>query len=46
MVDGPDRTIDFLFHGPTLTLGDHLVRQDDTLEISDHLPVVATYELP
>lgn len=45
-VDGPDRTIDFLFHSPLLTLGAHEVRQADTLDISDHLPVIATYELP
>lgn len=45
-VDGPDRTIDFLFHSPLVALGDHDVRSDDTLEISDHLPVIATYELP
>lgn len=45
-VDGPDRTIDFLFHAPNLALGDHAVRGADTLEISDHLPVVATYTLP
>lgn len=45
-VDGADRTIDLLFHAPTLALGDHRVRSDDTLEISDHLPVVATYRLP
>lgn len=45
-VDGPDRTIDFLFHAPQLDLGGHDVLQDDTLHISDHLPVVATYELP
>ncbi len=45
-VDAPDRTIDFLFHAPTLTLGDHEVRSADTLDISDHLPVIATYSLP
>lgn len=45
-VDEPDRTIDFLFHSPDVTLGDHTVRSDETLEISDHLPVIATYELP
>lgn len=45
-VEGPDRTIDFLFHSRDITLGDHTVRRDDTLEISDHLPVIATYELP
>lgn len=45
-VDGPDRTIDYLFHAPNVTLGDHRVRGEDTLEVSDHLPVVATYTLP
>ncbi len=45
-VDGPDRTIDYLFHAPELEVGDHTVRRDDTLEISDHLPVVATFTLP
>ena len=45
-VDGPDRTIDYLLYGPTLQLGDHAVRADDTLEISDHLPLVATWTLP
>lgn len=46
-VEGTDRTIDFLFHGPDLQLGDHEVRgDDDTVPISDHLPVVATYGLP
>lgn len=45
-VGGPDRTIDFLFHSRDLTLGEHAVLQDGTLQISDHLPVVATYELP
>ncbi len=44
--DGPDRTIDFLFHAPNVTLGDHVVRSRDTLAISDHLPLIATYTLP
>ncbi len=45
-VDGPDRTIDYLFHAPNVSLGNHAVRSEDTLDISDHLPVVATYTLP
>ncbi len=45
-IEGPNRTIDFLFHAPSVTLGDHAVRSDDTLDISDHLPVVGTYTLP
>ena len=45
-VDGLDRTIDYLFHAPTLTLGDHEVIRGLTREISDHLPLVATYTLP
>jgi endonuclease/exonuclease/phosphatase family metal-dependent hydrolase len=43
---GPDRTIDFVFHAPNITLGDHEVRSSDTREISDHFPLVATYTLP
>ena len=45
-VTGPDRTIDFVFFDPSLELGDHFVRSADTLAISDHLPVVATFTLP
>ncbi len=37
----PDRTIDYIFISGNLRLGDHYVRQHDTLEISDHFPVVA-----
>lgn len=37
----PDRTIDYIFISNNLQLGDHYVRQNDTLEISDHFPVVA-----
>jgi endonuclease/exonuclease/phosphatase family metal-dependent hydrolase len=45
-VSGPDRTIDLVFFDPGLELGDHFVRSADTLAISDHLPVVATFTLP
>jgi endonuclease/exonuclease/phosphatase family metal-dependent hydrolase len=45
-VKGPDRTIDYIFHAPQLRLTDHYVRQNDTLSISDHLPVVARFALP
>ncbi|MDP2807672.1 MAG: endonuclease/exonuclease/phosphatase family protein [bacterium] len=42
---GPDRTIDFLFLSRRLLLGRHLVRQEDTRNISDHYPVVAEVTL-
>lgn len=45
-VSGPDRTIDFVFFSPILELEYHYVRSNDTLAISDHLPVVATFTLP
>jgi endonuclease/exonuclease/phosphatase family metal-dependent hydrolase len=45
-VSGPDRTLDYLFYSPQLTLLDAHVRQHDTLRISDHLPVVARLLLP
>jgi endonuclease/exonuclease/phosphatase family metal-dependent hydrolase len=37
----PDRTIDYIFISDGIQLGNHYVRRNDTLEISDHLPVVA-----
>lgn len=40
-ITGPDRTIDYYFLSDSVSLGDHYVRQEGTLEISDHLPVVA-----
>ncbi|HLF87762.1 MAG TPA: endonuclease/exonuclease/phosphatase family protein [Anaerolineales bacterium] len=45
-ISGPDRTLDYIFLPPSIALGDHYVRQADTLVISDHLPVVAVFELP
>lgn len=43
---GPDRTLDYLFHSPRLKRVESRVRQDDTLKISDHLPVIARFLLP
>lgn len=45
-LDGPDRTVDYLFHSPRLKRVESRVRQDDTLRISDHLPVLARFLLP
>ena len=45
-VEGPDRTIDYVFVSPLLELGAHSVRSADTLDISDHLPVLAEVTLP
>jgi len=45
-VGKPDRTIDYIFLANNITLGKHCVRQYDTLTISDHLPVLAEFELP
>lgn len=42
---GPDRTIDYLFYSPQLTVIDQYVRQRDTQHISDHLPVIGIFEL-
>ncbi len=44
--DSPDRTVDYLFYSPKITRQEGLVRQEDTLEISDHLPVLGTFVLP
>ncbi|WAG79848.1 endonuclease/exonuclease/phosphatase family protein [Metapseudomonas furukawaii] len=43
---GPDRTLDYLFHSPSLTRIEAKVRQVDTLRISDHLPLTARFFLP
>jgi endonuclease/exonuclease/phosphatase family metal-dependent hydrolase len=43
---GPDRTVDYIFFADRLTLLDGYVRQHDTLAISDHLPLIAEFELP
>ena len=42
----PDRTIDYIFISNDIQLGRHYVRQDDTLQISDHFPVVAEVKIP
>ncbi|MBT8090495.1 MAG: endonuclease/exonuclease/phosphatase family protein [Gammaproteobacteria bacterium] len=44
-VNGPDRTIDYLFYSDQWSLHDAYIRQDDALHLSDHLPVVGVYSL-
>ncbi|SDZ57113.1 endonuclease/exonuclease/phosphatase family protein [Pseudomonas sp. NFIX28] len=45
-LSGPDRTVDYLFYSPRLKRVEAQVRQDDTLRISDHLPLTARFLLP
>lgn len=45
-VPGLDRTIDYIFFSGNLAIGEHYIRQQDTMTISDHLPVVAEFSLP
>ncbi|HEX8596343.1 MAG TPA: endonuclease/exonuclease/phosphatase family protein [Pseudomonas sp.] len=45
-VNGPDRTVDYLFYSPHLKRVDARVRREDTLLISDHLPVIGRFLLP
>ncbi|WP_347902174.1 endonuclease/exonuclease/phosphatase family protein [Pseudomonas purpurea] len=45
-LNGPDRTVDYLFYSPRIKRVEAEVRQDDTLRISDHLPVIARFLLP
>jgi len=45
-VSGPDRTIDYLFYSSTLGLQTSQVIRGKALTLSDHLPVVATFQLP
>lgn len=43
---GPDRTIDYVFYSRLLRVETARVRQGDTLDISDHLPIVVEFALP
>lgn len=44
-IKAPNKTIDYLFLSENTSLGDHYVRQKGTLDISDHLPLVAEISL-
>ena len=41
-----DKTIDFIFYADKLPLVVDYVRQKDTLQISDHAPVIAEFKIP
>ena len=41
----PDRTIDYVFYSPQLSLIHGTVRNTDTLKISDHLPLITEFNL-
>jgi endonuclease/exonuclease/phosphatase family metal-dependent hydrolase len=43
LIDHPNATLDYLFSSHHWHLGEHEVRQDITLSLSDHLPVIATF---
>ena len=45
-IPAPDRTLDYIFVSDSMTIGEHYVRQEDTLKISDHLPVISEIQLP
>ncbi len=45
-IKAPDRTLDYFFLADSVLLGEHHVRMQDTLHISDHLPVVVEISLP
>jgi endonuclease/exonuclease/phosphatase family metal-dependent hydrolase len=45
-VSGPDRTIDYFVYSDQMQMDDAYVIQQNTLHISDHLPMVATITLP
>ncbi|GEM46423.1 endonuclease/exonuclease/phosphatase family protein [Deinococcus cellulosilyticus] len=45
LAKGPDRTIDYFFYDTGVKLLGHHVRREDTLKISDHLPMVAEFQV-
>jgi len=44
-VTSPDRTLDYLFYSPLLTCQSKTIRQHDTINISDHFPIIASFNL-
>ena len=40
-----DRTLDYLFYSPLLTVKNHKVRAKDTQDISDHVPLIGEFTL-
>lgn len=44
-VTAPDRTIDYIFYSKQWNVLEQAVRQHDTLDVSDHLPLVARFQL-
>lgn len=42
---GLDKTIDFIFHSPLISVESFRVRQVDCLNISDHMPLIAVFQL-
>ncbi len=45
-ITAPDRTLDYFFLSDSMKVGAHYVRMEDTLKISDHLPVIVEAVLP
>jgi len=45
-VNAADRTIDYYFYSPTLTLQHAFVEQKQSSSLSDHLPLIAKFALP
>jgi len=45
-VKKPDRTLDYLFYSDDIKIDKYYVRQKDTMEISDHFPLIAEIEIP
>ncbi|MNE66656.1 hypothetical protein D3C80_1622170 [compost metagenome] len=45
-VNKPDRTLDYLFYSPSISRLEAAVRSEDTLRISNHLPLTARLLLP
>lgn len=45
-IEGPDRTLDYFFLPNNIKIGAYSVRMEDTLHISDHLPVVIEFQIP
>ncbi|PHS73205.1 MAG: endonuclease [Cycloclasticus sp.] len=45
-VKQPDRTIDYYFYSPQLTLKNAFVESKQSIALSDHMPIIAEFTLP
>lgn len=46
VIKEPSKTIDYIFYSKQLGLSEYYVRNKDTLNVSDHFPIISIFKLP